>query len=105
MKFLISSYRRLTAALFTTGKPRPLAAVIGGENKRVKATRWLAFVTRSEQWPPLTQSVERETLNLRVVGSSPTLSGLFLFVRNVFKQEQFYKNVNFPGEAGTGILV
>ena len=73
MKFLISSYRRLTAALFTTGKPRPLAAVIGGENKRVKATRWLAFVTRSEQWPPLTQSVERETLNLRVVGSSPTL--------------------------------
>jgi hypothetical protein len=45
----------------------------------------------------LAQSVEHETLNLRVVGSSPTLGDLFLFTTfvNYFTIYYFYLLLNF----------
>ena len=48
-------------------------------------------LTHQAAW--LAQSVEHETLNLRVVGSSPTLGGLFFFFSLCFMHNRFFCNL------------
>ena len=51
--------------------------------------QWLLFVT-CQYTARLAQSVEHETLNLRVVGSSPTLGDKTFFPKNIFVLFQQY---------------
>ena len=43
----------------------------------------------------LAQSVEHETLNLRVVGSSPTLGGSIFLILSIINSNIFYRIKNF----------
>ena len=73
----------LSSVLFGGAGSNPAGTIIGFHTAYVIFKQTLFEIRQQHSSVPLAQSVEHETLNLRVVGSSPTL-GEFFFIWNSF---------------------